>query len=54
VIETPGVIDTAALRLGLVVLSGWLECQEREALRYLIEESTPSPPIAGPTPAADG
>jgi hypothetical protein len=33
------VIDTAALQLLLVVLTGWLECQEREALRYLIEES---------------
>jgi hypothetical protein len=33
------VIDTAALRLVLVVLTGWLKCQEREALRYLIEEN---------------
>jgi hypothetical protein len=33
------VIDTAALRLLLVVLTGWLDCREREALRYLIEEN---------------
>jgi hypothetical protein len=33
------VIDLSALQLVLLVLIGWLECQEREAIAYLIEEN---------------
>ena len=32
-------IDASALQLVLAVLAGWLDCQEREVLRYLIEEN---------------
>lgn len=32
-------IDPSALKLLLMVLTGWLERREREALAYLIEEN---------------
>ena len=32
-------IDPSALQLLLMVLTGWLERREREALAYLIEEN---------------
>ena len=32
-------IDPSALRLLLMVLTGWLERREREAIAYLIEEN---------------
>jgi hypothetical protein len=33
------VIDSSALQTLLMVLTGWLERREREALAYLIEEN---------------
>jgi hypothetical protein len=33
------VIDLTTLRLVLSVLTGWLDCREREAIAYLIEEN---------------
>jgi transposase InsO family protein len=33
------VIDPAALQMVLSVLTGWLDCREREAIAYLIEEN---------------
>jgi hypothetical protein len=33
------VIDPAALQMVLGVLTGWLDCREREAVAYLIEEN---------------
>jgi len=33
------VIDFTTLRLVLGVLTGWLDCREREAIAYLIEEN---------------
>jgi hypothetical protein len=33
------VIDASALQLLLMVLTGWLDRREREALAYLIEEN---------------
>jgi hypothetical protein len=33
------VIDLSALQLLLMVLTGWLERREREAIAYLIEEN---------------
>jgi hypothetical protein len=33
------VIDPSALQMVLLVLTGWLERREREALAYLIEEN---------------
>lgn len=32
-------IDPSALQMVLLVLTGWLERREREALAYLIEEN---------------
>ena len=32
-------IDTSALQLLLTLLTGWLDHQEREVLRYLLEEN---------------
>ena len=32
-------IDLTTLRLVLSVLTGWLDCREREAIGYLIEEN---------------
>lgn len=32
-------IDPAALQMVLCVLTGWLDCREREAVAYLIEEN---------------
>jgi hypothetical protein len=39
VIYTPAVVDASVFRLLLTVLTGWLDRQEREVLRYLIEET---------------
>jgi hypothetical protein len=36
------VIDASALQMLLMVLTGWLERREREALAYLIEENRSS------------
>jgi hypothetical protein len=33
------VIDPSALQMVLAVLTGWLDCQERQAVAYLIEEN---------------
>jgi len=33
------VIDPAALQMVLIVLTGWLDCRERQAIAYLIEEN---------------
>ena len=33
------VIDTSAFQLLLTLLTAWLDRQEREALRYLLEEN---------------
>jgi hypothetical protein len=33
------VIDLSALRLLLLTITGWLDCREREALAYLVEEN---------------
>jgi hypothetical protein len=35
----PLAIDPAALRMVLGVLTGWLDCREREAVAYLVEEN---------------
>lgn len=32
-------IDLSTIRLVLLVLAGWLECREREAIAYLVEEN---------------
>jgi len=33
------VFDVSVLRLLLLVVTAWLDCREREALAYLIEEN---------------
>jgi hypothetical protein len=33
------VIDMSALQIWLAVLIGWLDCRERKALAFLIEEN---------------
>jgi putative transposase len=35
----PLAIDLAALRMVLGVLTGWLDCREREAVAYLVDEN---------------
>jgi len=35
----PAVIDASVLRLLLLIITGWLDRQEREALAYLIDEN---------------
>ena len=32
-------IDISAFQLMLTVLTGWLHCQERDVLQYLLEEN---------------
>jgi hypothetical protein len=39
VIEIPAVINASALQLLLAVLTGWLDRQHRDVLRYLVEEN---------------
>jgi hypothetical protein len=39
VIQTPGVINASALQLLLAVLTGRLDRQDRDVLRYLVEEN---------------
>ena len=35
----PAVIDASVLRLLQLIITGWLDRQEREALAYLIDEN---------------
>jgi hypothetical protein len=37
--QTRVVIDMSALQMWFAVLIGWLDCQEPDALAYLIEEN---------------
>ena len=39
VIETPAVIDISAFQLLLTLLTRWLDREERDVLRYLLEEN---------------
>jgi hypothetical protein len=39
VIQIPAVPNASALQLLLAILAGWLDRQEREVLRYLVEEN---------------
>ena len=39
VIRIPAVMNASALQVLLAVLTGWLDRQEREVLRYLVEEN---------------
>ena len=54
VIYTPAVIDASALQLLLAILTAWLERQERNTLRDLVEENPrPGAATTGPTSQAD-